>query len=250
MQALAADPSIAARPQASITSAATVSPVTRPMPDIHVGEVRLQGVQVAFFDASIRRPAHRVLLDQVDARLGPLALPALDQSVRIDLQARLPGPRRTGDITLQGQVTPATQDADVQARLKGVDLIALQPYLLKLNDGGVRQGTMDMDLDATVQRKHLHAPGRMTLIDLELGQAQGILGTFAGVPRKAVLAAMSRDGRIELKFTLDGRLDDPAFSLNEQLAVRTAAGLADALGVSLSGIAEGVGSMIKGLFGH
>ncbi|HIV72441.1 MAG TPA: DUF748 domain-containing protein [Candidatus Aquabacterium excrementipullorum] len=243
--------SAVAAPASTASSAVpALTPVSSSMPDIHIQAVRLEGVQVGFFDASIRRPPHLLLLDQVQADIGPLALPALMQPAHIDLRALLMGPRRNGTITVQGDVTPATRDAKVSTELKDVDLIALQPYLLKLNDGGVKHGTLDMRIDATVQANRLHAPGRMTLTDLELGNGRGVLATVAGVPRKAVLAAMSKDGRIDLKFTLDGRLDDPAFSLNEQLALRTAAGLADALGVSLSGIAEGVGSVIKGLFGR
>lgn len=235
---------------AASSAAVPLTPVSTAMPDIHIQQVVLKDVQVAFFDASIQRKPHQLLLEQVNADLGPLALPALAQPVRIDLSAQLRGPQRNGRITINGELTPATRDAQIAARLEGVDLIALQPYLLKLNDGGIRRGTLDMQLDASVRDNRLHAPGRMTLIDLELGNGQGFLGSIAGVPRKAVLAAMSEHGRIDLSFTLDGRLDDPAFSLNEQLAMRTAAGLAEALGVSLSGIAEGVGSVIKGLFGR
>lgn len=236
---------------AAVPAVATgLTPVSADMPDIRIEHVRLQNVRAGFFDASVRRPPHRLQLDQVNAEIGPIVLPALAQPVHLAVRARLLGPQRHGGIAIDGEVTPATRDAKISTRLDGVDLIALQPYLLKLNDGGVRKGTLDMQLDATVKDQRLHAPGRMTLIDLELGAGPGMLGTIAGVPRRAVLAAMSEQGRIDMKFTLDGRLDDPSFSLNEQLAMRTAAGLADALGVSLSGIAEGVGSMIKGLFGR
>jgi hypothetical protein len=51
-------------------------------------------------------------------------------------------------------------------------------------------------------------------------------------------------------FTLEGRLDDPNFSLNESFALKVAGGLASALGVSLGGVVEGVGNVIKGLFGR
>ena len=40
------------------------------------------------------------------------------------------------------------------------------------------------------------------LTDLKRDSSGGVLGTFAGVPRQAVLAALERDGRIELAFTL------------------------------------------------
>ena len=219
-------------------------------PSVRIGEVRLSGAAVEFFDASVRTPAHRMRIEQLHAELGPLQLPALDEPVHIDLQGVFKGPQRNGRIAIAGQFTPATRDAQLDARLSGVDLIALQPYLLRVNEGGVRRGTLDLTLDAAVAKNRLRAPGSLTLIGLELGAGGGPLATFAGVPRQAVIAAMSRNGRIELKFVLEGRLDDPKFSLNEAFAMRAAVGLAESLGVSLGGMVEGVGSVIKGLLGR
>ncbi len=150
---------------------------------------------------------------------------------------------------MEGHVNPATRDADLALQAKGVDLVALSPYLLRTNESTVRRGTLDLALDAKVKAQRLNAPGRLTLTDLELASG-GVLGTFAGVPRQAVLAAMSRDGRIELAFALEGRVDDPKFSVNELFAARFAVGLAEKLGVSIGGVVEGVGGVIKGLFGR
>ena len=99
---------------------------------------------------------------------------------------------------------------------------------------------------ATLSRKRNVA----LAIGLQLNASNGMIGTFAGVPRQAVLAAMSKNDRLDIDFTLEGRLDDPDFSLNESFATKVAAGLANALGVSLGGVVEGVGSVIKGLFGR
>ena len=105
-------------------------------------------------------------------------------------------------------------------------------------------------LDAKVAQQRLRAPGRLTIHDLELQSSGGLLGTFGGVPRQAVLAAMSRDGRVDIAFTLEGQVDDPKFSLNELFAARLAVALAQQLGVSVEGVVEGLGSVIKGLFGR
>ncbi len=61
---------------------------------------------------------------------------------------------------------------------------------------------------------------------------------------------MSRDEKIEVQFTLAGRLDDPNFSLNEDFATRVASALAEKLGVSMGGVVEGVGGVLKGLLGQ
>ena len=221
-----------------------------PPPRVTLGRVDLNGATVEFFDASVRRPAHRMRFEQLDARIDDLALPALDRPVGLMLDAVFKGPKHDGRISLRGNVTPSTRDADLTARLDGVDLIALEPYLLKVNEAGVKRGTLDLRLEAKVVNQHLRAPGVLVLKDLELNSSGGMFGTFAGVPRQAVLASLSREGRIELAFTLEGRLDDPKFSLNEALAMRIAAGMAESLGVSLGGVVEGVGGVIKGLLGR
>jgi hypothetical protein len=218
-------------------------------PSIEIGKVSLEGASLAFFDGSVRQPPLPLRIEQLDAEAGPLKLPALDEAIDVKLEGVFKGPQRDGHIAINGKYTPATRDADVKARLTGVDMVALQPYLLKVAEAGIRRGALDLDLQASVLRNKLHAPGKLTLTNLELA-ADGPLATFAGVPRKAVLAAMTEKGRLEVKFTLDGRLDDPSFSLNENLATKVASGLAESLGVSLSGVVKGLGGIVKGLFGR
>lgn len=220
---------------------------------VHIGELRLRDVVVDFYDASFagaRGVPHRIRLDALRADVGPLALPALDERAEVTLQATLAGPQRPGTLSLQGHLTPATRNAELALKIKGLDLVTLQPYLLRANEASVKRGTLDLALEASVKGQRLSAPGRLTLTDLALESHGGAFGTFAGVPRQAVLAALGRDGRIDLAFTLEGRLDDPKFSLNELFAARFAVGLAEKLGVSLGGVVEGVGSVIKGLFGR
>lgn len=219
-------------------------------PRVRIAEVALRDVAIDFHDASVRGGTHKLRFESLRADVGPLAIPAFDEPTAIDLEATLKGPQKNGRIGIEGTVTIATLDAQLKAAVRGVDLVALQPYLLKVNEAGVKRGTLDLSLDATVKAKRLHAPGRVTLTGLELASGGGVLATFGGVPRQAVLAAMERDGRIEVGFTLEGRLDDPAFSINDNLATKLAGGLAETLGVSLGGVVEGVGSVIKGLLGR
>lgn len=216
---------------------------TGPAPTVRIGEVELADAAVDFFDASVRQPAHRMRLERLALAAGPLVLPALDERVELALDGHFKGPQRDGLIHVSGHVTPSTRDARVAARFTGVDLVALQPYLLRAGET-VKKGTLDLQLDAKVARQQLNAPGTVVLAGLELGN-----GSFAGLPRQAVVAAMSRNDRLQVDFTLEGKLDDPKFSLNEVLAVKLAAALAESLGVSVGGVVTGVGSMLKGLFG-
>jgi len=71
-----------------------------------------------------------------------------------------------------------------------------------------------------------------------------------GIPRQAVMAALKkRNGQIAIQFTLEGNLNDPQFSLNENFAMRAGTSIAETLGVSIEGLARGVGNAAGGFGG-
>jgi hypothetical protein len=235
----------------SAAPAAPSQPASAPSTRVLIDHVVLKNAKVDLYDASLKlaRP-HRVQLTDLNAQLDTLAVPAFDQAMKIAVGAVFKGPTRDGRLELKGTLTPATKDAQLQGELRGADLLALQPYLLKVADGGVKKGQLDLVMDARVQARKLKAPGHLELTGLELAEGSGVMGRFAGMSRQAALAALRKRDTIELNFTLEGRLDDPAFSVNDSLAMRFGAGLADALGVSMEGVVEGVEKVFKGLLGH
>jgi len=212
-----------------------------------IEHMRFEHMAVDLRDATLpdARP-HRLRFEQVRGTVAGLALPRLAEPIALDLQGVLKGSERDGQVSLKGSLTPAAHDANLAVRLAGVDMIALQPYLLKLGERSVRHGRLDLTLDAGIVGRQVHAPGQLAITGLEFGDDGG---TFAGVQRRAVLAALKRDGRIALKFTLEGRTDDPKFSLDENLALRLAAGLGESVGGGVRSVVSGVGSAIKGLLG-
>ena len=219
------------------------------VPALEIASIHLTDATLAFFDGSVRQPPLGVRLEALEIEAGPLKLPEMDRAIELKLEGVVKGPQHDGRIALDGHYTPATRAAAIDARFTGVDLVGLQPYLIKVSDAGVRRGTLDLDLNAVVVANHLHAPGKVTLTNLELA-SDGPLATFAGVPKKAVIAALTEKGHVEIHFTLDDRLDDPAFSINENFATKVASGLAEGVGVSLSGVVKGLGGVVKGLFGR
>ncbi len=210
--------------------------------------MRFDRMAVDLYDATLPggKP-QRLRFEQVQGTVADLALPRLAQAIALDLQGTLKGVERDGRVTLKGSVTPPAHDANLAIRLVGVDMVALQPYLLRLGERSVKHGRLDLSMDAGVVDRAVHAPGELAITGLEFGEAEG--GTFAGVGRRAVLAALKRDGRIALRFTLEGRTDDPRFSLDESLTARLAVGLGEALGSGVKGVVDGVGGLFKGLLG-
>lgn len=215
-------------------------------PAISIGKIELVDSSVEFFDATVRQPPLKLRLEHIDASVANLRLPELTGRSDIVVEGILKGVHQDGKISIRGQAELASKDSEMSTRLRGVDLLALQPYLIKAAETGVRKGTLDLDLNSTIRRGQLHAPGTLTLSGLELSTAGG--GTFMGMPRNAVVSMMKdKNGQIAVKFTLEGDINDPRFSLNENLTTRIGSSIAGSLGISLEGLAKGVGSAGSGI---
>lgn len=221
-------------------------------PAVAIGRIELKNGAMTFYDATLPgrksapqgyflRGAFAVRLEQLNAHVSDIALPALAEKSQLRLEGVIKGERNDGSLLIDGWMRFASKDSDIASKLRNVDLVALQPYLIKAAETGVKRGTIDLDLQATIKDNRLRAPGTLTLKQLEL-DTRG--STFMGMPRQAVVGLMKdRSGQIAVKFVLEGKLDDPKFSLNESLATRFGASIAETLGVSLEGIAKGAGSI-------
>lgn len=233
-------------------------------PEVAIGAIALKDGVLEFFDATVRRPPHKIRLEKLQAKVTDLHLPELDAKSSLHLDGVLKGVRTDGTLRVDGWMRFGNRDSDLRNTLRDVDLIALQPYLLKTAETGVRKGTLDLDLQAGIKANRLHAPGTLTLNGLELDSG----GTFMGMPRAAVVSLMKDESdKITLHFTLEGRLDDPNFRLNEGFSTKVASSFGSLLGISVEGLAkgagvlgqkgveaagsaaEGVGKAVKGLFG-
>ena len=158
------------------------------------------------------------------------------------------GVKRNGALDVHGWAELSSRDSEIATKLRGVDLVSFEPYLVKAAEAGVRRGVLDLDLKSTVHKKALRAPGTLTLSDVELESGGGALNTFMGMPRNALIAALkNRNGQITVQFTLEGNLEDPKFSLNESFSRRMASSLGETLGVSVEGLARGVGNAARGV---
>ena len=211
---------------------------------IGIGKILLNAGVVEFFDASVRATPVKLRLEQIDARLGKILLPQLTGHTAIKIDGVIKGNRQDGQLAIDGSMELATKESGLSTKLRGVDMTVLQPYLIRTAETGVRRGTLDLDLKSSVARGKLRAPGTLTLSDLELASSSG---TFMGLPRTAMIGMMKdKKGRLSVKFVLEGDVNDPEFSLNEQMTMRLGASLANSLGISLESLAKGVGRLGSG----
>jgi hypothetical protein len=215
-----------------------------PAPEVRIGRIALTDGVVELFDASIAQPPLKIRLEQLQATLKEILLPALTGQTVFDLSGVVKGVKRDGHAAVSGWTEVATKDSSVKLTLRGVDLVAFQAYLSQAADVRVQRGALDLDLKSDVRKNHLQAPGTVTLADLELAPSSGAMGSFMGMSRSAVLGSMKdKQNRIAVTFVLEGDLTNPKFSLNEAFATRMAASMAGALGVGIRDLAEGAGGL-------
>ncbi|MFL9866463.1 DUF748 domain-containing protein [Paraburkholderia fungorum] len=203
-----------------------------------------------FYDMTVGPPAYKVTVSNANATVDHLHLPALSEPTNVSVTGSIKGPTHTGTVSFDGWIKVASKDSQTTSKLRGIDVVMLDPYLLKKAGGKaqVAGGTVDLTVESTVRNYQLHAPGTVTIHRLQLADSDNPLDTFMSIPTKAAIAALkTHNGDITLHFVLDGDLRDPKFSVQEGLMKRLGAGFANALGVSVEGVAKGAGETVKGL---
>jgi hypothetical protein len=216
--------------------------------DVLLDEIVLEDGVVEIFDATVATPPAVIRLEEIEAEVQDVAVPALSGRSRFELDGVLKGGgKEDGRAHVEGWAELATGDSSIATRLRSVDLAPFAPYLLRTGEAGAR-GRFDLDLDSEVRNQQLRAPGSITFYGLELTPTDGALSTFMGIPRSALLASLEEKGeKLRLDFTLEGDIANPEFSLNETLATKLTYALARTLGISIEGLVEGVGKLgVKG----
>ncbi|MGF6774453.1 hypothetical protein P3T18_006968 [Paraburkholderia sp. GAS199] len=215
-----------------------------------VDHIRFEQGNFHFYDMSVGPPAFQVTVSNANATVDHLRLPALDEPTSLNVSGSIKGPAHTGTVAFGGWIKIASKDSQTTSTLRGIDVVMLDPYLLKKAGAKaqVTGGTVDLTVESTVRNYQLHAPGTLTVHNLQLADNGDPLDTFMSIPTKAAIAALkSHNGDITLHFVLDGDLRDPKFSVRESLLRRIGAGFAKGLGVSVEGVAKGAGETVKGL---
>lgn len=206
-----------------------------------ISQVQVHDGRIDLIDRTVRGPPVRLRLEKVQAKVRDLAVPLTPGKSPLEFEAVLPGNHVDGHVRLSGWVDPITQDASVKATLRSIDLTLLAPYLLKVQEAKVDRGRMDMDLDFQVRHRKVGAPGKVTIADLQLSSAPGVLNSFLGLPRQGILNLLkTRDGKIEIAFRVEGDFSDPHFMIQQSFVSAMASGLAEQLGVSVKGVGSGV----------
>jgi hypothetical protein len=207
---------------------------------VEVKTLALRGGKVDFEDRSLARPVI-MKFENLMVDIHDIAYPFSDQWTDFEVSCRLAGGKQKSTINAMGKMNLLNEETKVKAVTKNIDLVLLRPYVEKKGDVGIERGSINMNMDTSVIKNHIRAPGTMVIRDLQLSSSGGIGGTFLGVPRSMVLSFLkNNNNEINLDFVLEGDLNNPRFNIRENFATRLSVSLAKKLGVSILGIGEAV----------
>lgn len=244
-------PNLRTAMQSEATAPASGTPAGQPMPSEKlIDHVAFEHGAFVFYDRSVSDPPYQVTVSDANATVDRLHLPALAEPTQVSVTGSIKGPQHIGQVSFSGWIRIASKDSQTITTLRGVDIVTLDPYLLRKasTKAQVTGGTLDLDITSTVNTYRLHAPGTLTLHHLQLAPGGDPLDTFLAIPTRAAIAALkAHNGDITLHFVLDGNLHDPKFRLDENLTTQLRAGFAKVLGVSAEGVVQGAGQTAKGL---
>jgi hypothetical protein len=127
--------------------------------------------------------------------------------------------RGGGDVTLKGAVDlfqPA-RSTNVKLGVHRVEMPPLSPMSVHYIGYPFTKGRTDLGLEYAIKDQHLKGSNRITTQDLTLGEKVDGKGD-AKLPIKLGVSLLTdKDGRITLDFPIEGRLDDPDFTVNKAI---------------------------------
>lgn len=210
---------------------------------VSIGRVAFYDGAFDLFDATVASPPHRTAVSALEATVTDIETPALGRRSRVRLEARLDGPRRPGQLSVEGTVALGAGTARLRTTMTGVDLAAFRPWLRR-EGTAIRGGVVDVAMESRIRDGRIHAPGRLTIRKLSFDGDRGLMDRLLALPRDAAFRAVAGGGgRMRVRFVLEGPVDAPRLVITDAAGREVVAALGGVVGAAPAGVAEGAGAV-------
>lgn len=175
-----------------------------------LGELKLQKTSLVFRDESIH-PACAFDLQQLDGTIKGLSTDP-NSSASVALSGRVDD---SAPFALHGRINPLARDLALQLAFTNhnLQLAAFTPYMEKYAGHPLNKGRLSLDLNYDVQGTQLRAQNIVRIDQLILGPRNNSPDATQLPVKLAVALLKDTNGRIDLDLPVEGRLDDPEFSV-------------------------------------
>jgi len=204
---------------------------------IKINRLRIEKGAIDFDDMKAGETPGQIRLREVDLEIKNIEYPIVSSRSPIELKGMMKGKTKEGEIVSKGWIDLKTSDMETSLKIREVELKVFEPYYRKRVSAEIESGHLNMDAHIAIKKSVVDVPGKLELADLRVKEE----GTIFYVSAKTLLSRLKDKGnRVELQFHVKGNLDDPRFKLQETFLMRIGIGLAEAIGLPIKAVGEGL----------
>jgi hypothetical protein len=188
-------------------------PKASPIP-IRVDAITLADCTGALTDHRLR-PAYTVAVERIHGSVKGIST-STNVPAPIEIGATVRG---GGDVTIKGAVDlfqPA-RSTSVKLAVHRVEIPPLSPMAVHYVGYPVTKGHSDIGLEYAIKDQHVKGTNHIATQDLTLGEKVEGQGSVSLPIKLGVSLLTDKDGRITLDFPVEGRLDDPNFTVSKAI---------------------------------
>jgi len=216
---------------------------------IRVDCIKMEKGSIDFDDMKIGQPPGQIRLRDLVMKMKNIEYPLVSFQSPIELEGKIKGDQRTGEIALKGWFDLMSADTEASLKIREVELKTFEPYYRQKVSAEIESGYVNLDAQITIKGKGIDTPVKLEVSDFRIKEE----GTVFYIPAKTLRYRLKEKGnRLKVQFHVKGRLDDPRFNLPEAFLIRAGIGLGEAIGLPIKAVGtrdldEGVG-LVEGLF--
>jgi hypothetical protein len=205
---------------------------------IKIDRFLIQKGSVDFEDRKMGEPPAQIGLRALDLKINDIQYPFISTRSPVELKLKIKGNEKEGSLKTKGWIDLKTMDMETTLNVREIEVKTFEPYYRKRVTAEIDGGYIDMEARITVRKKVIDAPGELDLINLHIREGGG---TVLWIPAKTLVSLLEKRGHeIKVRFHVEGDMDNPRFHLQEALLSQIGISLAEALGVPIKAIGEGI----------
>jgi hypothetical protein len=200
----------APKPTAASSVKEKPAPAGKPLKDIKINTISLQGGTIDFQDENIK-PAFNTRLVEIGGRVFGLSSIA-SKPADVELRGKLDN---YAPLEITGRIDPLKENLflDLKSTFKDIDLTAVSPYSGKYAGYKIQKGKLSFELRYLILDKKLDSQNKIFLNQFTFGDPVDSPQATKLPVRLAVSLLKDRNGEINLDVPVSGTLDDPQFSV-------------------------------------
>ncbi len=215
---------------------------------IRIDRVRIEKGSIDFEDGKVGEPPAQTRLGEIEFEIRDLRYPLTSMHSPIALEGKIKGRKREGGIDTRGWIDLKTMDLETSLKVRELEVETLKPYYRKKVSAEIDSGTIDLESKITLKEKRMDVQGELNFIDLHIKEGGG---TVFWIPAETLVSLLEKKrNQVKVPFHVKGNLGDSQLHLQEAFLNRIAFSLAEALGLPVRSVGEGIpGDIGKGTEG-